>query len=237
MSAIAYFHRPFSMTVRNAFLTALAACSFTIATQAQRIAFVNTKYILENMPEYESAQQELDRLSTQWQQEIDERWEQIQRMRDAYNAEAILLTEEMKRSRQEEIAKREREARDLQNKRFGPKGDLFKKRQELIQPIQDRIYQAIKEVAGTSYVAIFDIGSQGNNVLFASEKYDKSDSVLRKLGIRPDKEGNSGNVRGGEEEEEQPSDEQAPPEKGGRDGQQDNRGGGGQDGGGTVKPR
>lgn len=225
------------MTLRNVLFAALSACSLTIATQAQRIAFVNTKYILENMPEYAAAQEELDHLSTQWQQEIDERWEQIQRMRDAYNAEAILLTEEMKRSRQEEISKREREARDLQNKRFGPKGDLFKKRQELIQPIQDRIYQAIKEVAGTSYVAIFDIGSQGNNVLFASEKYDKSDSVLRKLGIRPDRDGNSGNVRGGEEEEEQPSDQQAPPEKGGRDGQQNNDGGG-RDGGGTIaKPQ
>jgi outer membrane protein len=91
----------------------------------------------------------------------------------------------MKRSRQDEIDRREREARDLQKKRFGPNGDLFKKRQELIQPIQDRVYNAVKEVAGTSYVAVFDIGGQSSNLLFASEKYDKSDTVLRKLGIRP----------------------------------------------------
>src|SRR5436190_18160892 len=111
-------------------LALLASLSMAINADAQRIAFVNTKYILEQMPEYETAQKELDRLSKVWQDEIDERQLQIKRMRDAYNAEAILLTEEMKRSRLEEIDLREREARDLQKKRFGPNGDLFKKRQE-----------------------------------------------------------------------------------------------------------
>ncbi|MBP6390138.1 MAG: OmpH family outer membrane protein [Flavobacteriales bacterium] len=185
-----------------------------IRTHAQRIAFVDTKYILGKMPDYQTAQQELDRMSGQWQKEIDDRWETIRKLQDSYNAEAILLTDDMKASRREDIEKKERDARDLQKKRFGPKGDLFKKREELIQPIQDRIYQAIKEVAGTTYVAIFDIGGQGNNVLFASEKYDKSDSVLRKLGIRPDKDGDSGNTRGGEDEEEQQQEEQRPKEDG-----------------------
>jgi outer membrane protein len=169
---------------------------------AQRIAFVDTKYILSKMPEYEAAQKELDRNSAEWQKEIDGRWAQIQRLKDAYNAEAILLTDEMKKSRQAEIATKEQEARDLQQKRFGVGGDLFKKRQELVQPIQDRIFEAVKEVAGTSYVAIFDIGGVGNNVLYASDKYDKSDSVLRKLGIRPGKDGdNPGNLHGDEEED------------------------------------
>lgn len=175
------------------------------ALQAQRIAFVDTKYILEQMPEYAAAQQELDRNSKKWQDEIDERWSQIKRLREAYNAEAILLTEEMKKSRQAEIDQKVKEAQDLQQKRFGVGGDLFKKRQELIQPIQDRIFDAVKEVAGTSYVAIFDIGSAGNNVLFASEKYDKSDSVLRKLGIRPHKDGkDAGNLRGNDEDNDTP---------------------------------
>ncbi len=169
------------------FLPALLLVAST--AHAQRIAFVDTKYILEQMPDYAAAQQELDRQSKKWQDEIDERWGQIKRLREAFNAEAILLTEEMKKSRQQEIGQKEQEARDLQQKRFGVGGDLFKKRQELIQPIQDRIYEAVKEVAGTSYVAIFDIGGVGNNVLYASEKYDKSDSVLRKLGIRPGKDG------------------------------------------------
>ncbi|MBK6410419.1 MAG: OmpH family outer membrane protein [Flavobacteriales bacterium] len=171
------------------------------ASQAQRIAFVNTRYILDKMPEYGSAQKELDRFSKQWQEEINERHIQIKRMRDAYNAEAILLTEEMKRSRLDEVDRREREAQDLQKKRFGPKGDLFKKREELIKPIQDRVYDAVKEVAGTSYVAVFDLGGQASNLLFASEKYDKSDSVLRKLGIRPGKEGEAESPKGKDDEE------------------------------------
>jgi outer membrane protein len=215
--------------------TLLAVVPF--ALQAQRIAFVDSKYILEQMPDYQAAQQELDHVSSLWQKEIDERWSQIKRMRDAYNAEAILLTDDMKRSRQEEMAKKETEARELQKKRFGVEGDLFKKRQELIQPIQDRIYQAVKEVAGTSYVAIFDIGGVSNNVLFASEKFDKSDSVLRKLGIKPGKSGggNAGNVRDGEEEEQKQQDDRNPDDKGdGRDdGSRQSPGGGDE----PTKPR
>lgn len=170
-------------------LPLLAALLFPGAAQAQRIAFVNTKYILEKLDDYDEAQKELDRLSRQWQNEIDDRHQLIKRLRDAYNAEAILLTEEMKRNRLDDIERQEREARDLQKRRFGPNGDLFKKRQELIQPIQDRVYNAIKEVAGTSYLAIFDLGSTNTNLLFASEKYDKSDAVLRKLGVRPGRDG------------------------------------------------
>ncbi len=198
--------------------------------EAQRIAFVNTRYILDQLPEYATAQKELDGLSLQWQNEIDDRYQQIRRLRDAYNAEAILLTDEMKRSRMEDIDKKEREARELQKKRFGPKGDLFKKRQELIQPIQDRVYDAVKEVAGSSYVAIFDLGAQSSNLLFASEKYDKSDSVLRKLGVRPGKEGNSG---GGRDDDfgEPPPDDDAPMKDEGRGAPPDRSGG--QD----VKPR
>lgn len=192
-------------------LLALGMLLPAIATHAQRIAFVDTKYILGKMPEYQGAQSELDRLSSQWQKEIDDRWETIRKLRDAFNAEAILLTDDMKASRREDIEKKEREARDLQKKRFGPDGDLFKKREELIQPIQDRIYQAIKEVAGTTYVAIFDIGGKGNNVLFASEKYDKSDSVLRKLGIRPGKEKSDG--PDDEEFGEPPAEEKPDPSK------------------------
>jgi outer membrane protein len=191
--------------IRTLLLPAL--CALLLApsmAHAQRIAFVDTKYILEQMPDYAAAQQELDHQSTLWQKEIDERWNQIKRMRDAFNAEAVLLTEDMKTSRLEEISKKENEARELQKKRFGVGGDLFKKRQELIQPIQDRIHQAVMEVAGTSYVAIFDIGGIGNNVLYASPKFDKSDSVLRKLGIKPGKGNtNPGDTRGGEEEEQQ----------------------------------
>lgn len=206
---------------------------------AQRIAFVDSKYILEQMPDYTSAQQELDKVSAQWQKEIDDRWSQIKRMRDAFNAESVLLTEDMKAGRLDEINKKENEARELQKKRFGVGGDLFKKREELIQPIQDRIYQAVKEVAGTTYMAVFDIGGVSNNVLFASEKFDKSDAVLKKLGIKPGKSGgNAGNLREDEEEEDKPQDDKSP--GGGRDdGGRTPQDGGGRDGGGTVpaKPK
>ncbi len=201
----------------------LGAIFMAFTVQAQRIAFVNTKYILDQMPDYQAAQQELDRFSSQWQKEIDDRWSQVKRLRDAFNAEAILLTEDMKATRAADIEKKEREARELQKKRFGVEGDLFKKRQELVQPIQDRIYEAVKEVAGTSYVAIFDIGGMGNNVLYASDKYDKSDSVLRKLGIKPGTSKNSGNLNE-EEPSETPDDTkdggvpQDEPKEGGRDG-------------------
>ncbi len=215
-------------------LTLLAALLAAPGVFAQRIAFVDTKYILEQMPDYAAAQQELDHNSTLWQKEIDDRWDQIKRMRDSYNAEAILLTEDMKRSRQEDISKKENEARDLQKKRFGVGGDIFKKRQELIQPIQDRIYQAVQEVAGTSYMAVFDIGGLSNNVLYASPKFDKSDAVLRKLGIKPGKTaGNSGNVRG--EEDEQQPDEKTPEKGGGREESKPQKEGG-QTGGDTSPP-
>jgi len=176
----------------------ITAIGISNIASAQRFAFVDTQYILDNMPEYSSAQQELDRISAGYQSEIQERYEMIANMKDAYIAEAILLSEEMKQQRLQEIERREEEAKQLQKKRFGVKGDLFSKRQELIQPIQDRVYQAIKEVAGTSYVAVFDI-SGNSNLLFANEKYDKSDSVLRKLGIRPGENqgNNSGSGSGG----------------------------------------
>ncbi|HRH38849.1 MAG TPA: OmpH family outer membrane protein [Flavobacteriales bacterium] len=203
-------------------------------THAQRIAFVNTKYILDQMPEYQTAQKELDRLSKQWQDEIDERYLQIKRMRDAYNAEAILLTEDMKRTRMEEIDRREREARDMQKKRFGPEGDLFKKRQELIQPIQDRVYTAIKEVAGTTYVAVFDLsGTNGGGLLFASDKFDKSDTVLKKLGIRPKKEG-TGAQDDDDFGEPPPDDKSGGNQSGGQ--QQGGGNTGGKDGGGQQPP-
>ena len=202
------------VTFRTLLVIALLVPSLALA---QKVAFVDTKYILEQMPDYAAAQQELDHQSGVWQKEIDERWNQIKRMRDAYNAEAILLTEDMKTSRLEELAKKENEARELQKKRFGVEGDLFKKRQELIQPIQDRIFQAVTEVAGTAYSAVFDVGGPGNNVMFANPKLDKSDAVLKKLGIKPGKAGggNAGNVRGEEDEEGTP--DEKPKEGGGRD--------------------
>ena len=158
--------------------------SFTIlSASAQRYAYVDTEYILKNLAAYNDAQKELDRLSKQWQTEIEQRYESIDRLYKAYQAEKVLLTEEMRKEREDEIVRKEQEAKELQRQRFGVDGDLFKKREELIQPIQDDIYNAIKEVAqGGGFSVIFDKANQ-SNILYADPRYDRSDRVLSRLGI------------------------------------------------------
>jgi outer membrane protein len=155
----------------------------SISMQAQRFAYVDSKYILESMPEYAEAQAELDELSEQWQKTIEAKYAEIEKLYKAYQAEAILLTDEMKRKREEEIVQKEKDARDYQKKKFGVEGELFKRRQELIKPLQDRIYDAIKELADDrSYAAIFDKANNAT-ILYSDPKYDKSETILKKLGI------------------------------------------------------
>jgi outer membrane protein len=167
-------------------LASLVFCSIFLAGMAQqKYAFVETSYILENMPEYAEAQTALNAASEEWQNEIEKRYESIERLYKAYQAEAVLLTDEMKAKREEEIVRKEKEAKELQKQRFGVKGDLFKKRQELIQPIQERVFEAIREYAVEGgYTAVLDKSSQ-SGVLYVNSKYDKSDKILRKMGIRP----------------------------------------------------
>lgn len=151
-------------------------------TLAQKYAFVDTEYILKNIPEYNDAQSLLDDMAAEWQKEIEEKYTEIDRLYQAYQAEAVLLPEEMKKKREDEIIKKEQEVKDLQRQRFGKDGDLFKKRQELIKPIQEKIYNAIEDIAvQQNYAIIFDkAGSL--SMLYANEKYDLSDDVLSKLG-------------------------------------------------------
>jgi len=183
----------------------LLAVLFLLAAQyatAQKYAIVDTKYILENMPDYHEAQKDLDQLSQQWQTEIEKRHETVDKLKKALAAERVLLTDEMIQNREGEIAEKDLEARELQRKRFGVNGDLFKRRQELIQPIQDMIYEAIAEVADRSgYMAIFDKGTN-SNVLYVNTRYDLSDRILRRLGIHPGEA--SG---GGSDDEEQDEDD------------------------------
>lgn len=160
---------------------ALLVC-LAVSASAQKFGYVDTQYILENIPEYESKQQQLDELSIQWQKEIEEKLAMVDKMYKDYQAEAVFLTEEMKRRREEEIMAKEKEAKDLQKKRFGVEGDLYRKRQELVKPIQDKVYNAIKELAESrSYAVIFDKSSD-LTILFASDRYDLSDEILEKLG-------------------------------------------------------
>ncbi len=153
--------------------------------QAQRYAYVDTEYILNNIPEYEKAQKKLDEIAQQWQKEIEQKYEAIDKLYRSLQAEEVLLTKEMKKKREQEIMEKEREARELQKQRFGKNGDLYKKRKELVEPIQDRIYTAIKDLAESrNYTIIFDTSNR-SSVLYTDDKYDKSDDILKKLGIEP----------------------------------------------------
>ena len=154
----------------------------TTSTFAQKFAYVDTEYILSNIAEYTSAQQQLDQLSVQWQKEIESRYAQIDKLYKAYQAEQILLTEEMRKKREDEILNKEKEVKDFQKEKFGYQGDLFKKKQELVKPIQDKIYNAVKKYAEDhSYAFIFD--KSGDLImLFANARYDKSDEILKAMG-------------------------------------------------------
>ncbi len=156
----------------------------SVAIFAQKYAYVDTEYILNNIPIYESAKIQLDDLTTEWKTEIDELKSGIDKMYTDYQSERVLLTEELRLKREEEILTKEKEMRALQQKYFGKEGMLFKKREELIKPIQDDIYNAIKEIATEgSYAVIFDTANS-LNMLYTDPRYDKSDDVLRKLGYK-----------------------------------------------------
>lgn len=160
----------------------------TMATSAyaQKFAYVDTEYILANIPEYKQAQGELDKVSVNWQKEIEAKYAEIDKLYKAYQAEQILLTEEMKKKREAEIVGKEKEVKDLQKQRFGVDGDLFKKRQELVKPVQDKVYNAVKEIAGKqAYAIIFDKSGE-LTMLFTNPKYDKSDEVLEAMGYKSD---------------------------------------------------
>ena len=162
-------------------LTLLVAMS---AAYAQRFAYVDTKYILEKLPEYKTAQDKLDEQAATWQKEIDQKNEALKKMYTKYQAEEFLLTADLKKQREEEIVKAEEELQLLQKNRFGYNGDLFKKRQELVQPIQDKVFDAVQKLAqARSYDFIFDKASGSTGMLYTNPQYDVSEEVLKKLGM------------------------------------------------------
>ena len=153
----------------------------SIPVISQKYAFIDTKYILSQMPEYTTAQKEIDDMAEKWQKEIEQQYNEIEQKYKAYQAEEILLPDETKKTRQQEIIELEMKAKEMQKKRFGVEGDLFKKRKELIDPIQEKIYKAVKQLAkDNSYSFILD-KSKNSNIIYAEPKYDKSDAVLRKI--------------------------------------------------------
>ena len=166
-------------------LVTLLSCIVLIAgSYAQRYAVIDSKYILEKLPEYKAAQQKLNQFSEQWQQEIDKKSAALDKMYKDYDAEQVMLSDELKKKREDELFNNDKELKDLQRKRFGYEGDIFKKRQELIKPIQDRVYTVIQELAVSKLYDFILDKSEGITVIFADPKLDKSDDVLKELGVK-----------------------------------------------------
>lgn len=147
--------------------------------QVQKYCVIDSKYILEKIPEYNAAQKQLDDQSETWQKEVDQKLQYIDQMYKSYQAERPMLSEAARKKREDEIVTKEREAKDLQKKYFGYEGDVFKKRQSLVKPIQDKVYNAVQKYAQTrGYDMIFDKAG-GVTIFFADPKLDKSDDVLK----------------------------------------------------------
>ena len=172
-------------TFRTLILTAalLCGCVFSVNAQigGQKFAYVDSDYILSNIPEYADAQEELNAMSTQWQNEVKAVYDKVSEMYKKYQTEMVLLSEDQKRAREQDIVNKEQEAKNLQMQYFGAEGQLYQKREELVQPIQEKIYNALTEVSQTKgYTFVFDMAS-GTSILYASEKADISDDVLDQL--------------------------------------------------------
>ena len=149
---------------------------------AQKSAFVDTQYVLNNIPEYTDAQDVLNNLSKKWQAEITAKHKEVSEMYKKYQAEAVLLPADVKKKREDEIVKKDNEVKALQKEYFGPGGDLFKKREELIKPIQEKVYNAIETIATTENIAFVFDKAGSPTLLYGNPKYDISDAVLDELG-------------------------------------------------------
>ena len=159
----------------------IAIFVLAVSTYAQRYAIIDTRYILSKLSEYSDAQKKLDAFSLQWQKEIDDKQALLDQMYRNYEAEKVMLSEELLKKREDDLFNKEKEVRDLQKRRFGFEGDLFKKRQELVKPIQDKVYNAVQKLAvARQYDLIMD-KSEGITVIFADPKLDRSDDVLKEL--------------------------------------------------------
>lgn len=170
--------------MKKLLFVALMVLGTAVGTSAQqRYAVIDTKYILERIPAYKEADAKLKLIGEQWQKEIDDLQVQLDKMYKNYESEQFMLTEALKKKREDELFEKEKQVRDLQKKRFGYEGDLFKERQRLIKPVQDKVYDAIQKIATSrSYDFVLD-KSEGITIIFADPKLDKSDEILKQLGI------------------------------------------------------
>ena len=170
-------------TVFILFLTLQLSLSF-----GQKVGYVDTDYILNKLPEYKEAQNQLDAISGEWQAQIETKYQLIDQMYKDFQVEEILLTDDMKNKRLAEIEEKKVEALEFQKSKFGIEGDLFNERKKLIQPIQEKVYKAIKQVARASGYAIMMDRAGTTTLIYTNPKYNKSDAVLKKLGYQPEEE-------------------------------------------------
>lgn len=197
------------VTIQN--LIVAAALLFVVIPNqatAQKFAYIDTDYVLLHLPDFAAAQQELNTYAIEWQADIESKLEAADRLEVAYRAERVLLTKEMRQKREQEITDKRAEAKEMQKQKFGVEGELFQKRQELIEPIQQQIFEELKGIAsGSGYMVIFDKSNQ-SNMLYTNPKYDISDRLIKKLGYVPgetievekdDKGGKGGRGKGGDQ--------------------------------------
>jgi outer membrane protein len=167
------------------FIFSLALIISAQVAVAQKFAYVDSKFILSHMPEYVAAQKQINELSADWQAQVEQKYTAIEQLEKSFQAEKILLTEEMKKKREADINERIEDAKEFQKSKFGVEGELFKKREELVAPIQEQIFQAIEDIASQSqYMVVFDKANH-SNMLYTNPKHDISDKVLKKMGLKP----------------------------------------------------
>lgn len=160
----------------------ISILSFSL--DAQRVAIIDVSDILESMSEYKNAQLELDKVAKQWRQSIMKEQDKIKALYNEYEAESVLMTEDMKKNKEDAIIQKEKDVRELQRGYFGAKGELFQKRQELVQPIEDQVFSAITSFAEERGFDVVLDKSSGPGVLFVNEKYNKTKDIKKKLGIK-----------------------------------------------------
>jgi outer membrane protein len=171
--------------MKRVILATILLFAITISASAQRFAYVDSDYILKHIPEYTSSQKQLDALSAQWQKDVDGKFAEIERLFKAYQADQVLLTEDMRKRREADIIERENAAKEFQRLKFGFEGELFQVRTKLIKPIQDRVAKAIQAVADAQQLdMIFDKNSE-ITLLYANPRLDKSNDVITRLGYKP----------------------------------------------------
>ena len=171
-------------------ITAIAIVFMSASTYAQKFAYVDMDYILNKMPTYTEAQKQLDKIAEGWQKDVEAKMKGVDDMYKQFQAEQVLMTEPMKQQKMKDIEAKEKDVKDFQKGKFGPNGELFKKRQELIKPIQDKIYNEIQKYAvAKGYDFIFD-RSSGPTMLYAGDRFNRSEDILSALGVTQKTGGN-----------------------------------------------